>query len=281
MVREMIDKWEVCQSDRVIINGGEPTIHPDFIELLNIISETNAEIVVYSNGRKFSDMEFTKAIMKVSNTRITIPVFGEEHIHEWITNTKGSFMETIKGFNNLIESKNIQKTNNSIEIKFIIGKEYVEKRQKSMDIVDKYLKFPEIVDTILFAGFLQAKNSQVDMNGESNIEIAHHIDDEIDKIIENNKYEMNIKILDIPFCNHKENFQNKVLFNYDKLKFKEKDKFIYYDANTIARTRKYNKRPDEREECRKCSNISICGNSIDRYGSLQYDKSGYWFFGLE
>jgi MoaA/NifB/PqqE/SkfB family radical SAM enzyme len=277
----MIDKWDVCRDDRVIINGGEPTVHPQLIEILGAIAETKAEIAVYSNGRKFSNMEFAQAIMKIPNTRITIPVFGGEHIHEGITNIKGSFVETIEGINNLTELKNNQRIDNGIEIKFIIGKEYVDKWQKSMGIVDKYLKFPKNVDTLIFAGFLQPKNSKVDMNGESHIDIAHHIDDEIDQIIDNNIYGLNVKILDIPFCNHKRAFQDRLLSIYDESLFIEKDKFIYYDENVKGRTRKYNKRPDEKVECSICSYTSICSNSIDRYGALQYDKSGYWFFGLE
>jgi len=276
----MIDKWDVCRDDRVIINGGEPTVHPQLLEILGTIAETKAEIAVYSNGRKFFNMEFAQTIMKIPNTRITIPVFGEEHIHEGITNIKGSFSETMKGINNLTESSKVNK-NNRVEIKFIIGKEYVDKRQKSMEIVDKYIKSPKNVDTLIFAGFLQPKNSKVDMNGESLIDIANHIDDEIDQIIDNNVYGLNVKILDIPFCNHKRAFQDKLLSIYDESLFIEKDKFIYYDENVKGRIRKYNKRPDEKVECSICSNTSICSNSIDRYGALQYDKSGYWFFGLE
>jgi len=279
-VREMIDKWDIGRDDRLIINGGEPTVHPQLIDILRTIAETKAEIAIYSNGRKFSNMEFAQAIMKNSNTRITIPVFGEEHIHDGITNTKGSFSETMKGINNLTESGKDHK-NNRVEIKFIIGKEYVEKRQESMGIVDKYLKFPKNVDTLIFAGFLQPKNSKVDMNGENLIDIAHHIDDEIDQLIDNNIYGLNVKILDIPFCNHKRAFQDRLLSIYDEFLFIEKDKFIYYDENVKGKIRNYNKGPDEKAECSICSYTSICSNSIDRYGALQYDKSGYWFFGLE
>ena len=52
---DMIKKYGVSSNDRVILNGGEPTLHPNLIKILQLFHKTGAEIVLYTNGRKLKE----------------------------------------------------------------------------------------------------------------------------------------------------------------------------------------------------------------------------------
>ena len=49
----------------VFITGGEPTDHPDILQILNIVKCTNLKPLILSNGMFLEDAELTKQIMKL------------------------------------------------------------------------------------------------------------------------------------------------------------------------------------------------------------------------
>jgi His-Xaa-Ser system radical SAM maturase HxsC len=64
----------------------------------------NASPMVLTNGRRFSDFEFTKNVVLNSpfNTQYAIPLYSAvPAIHDQIVGTKGAFRETINGIYNL------------------------------------------------------------------------------------------------------------------------------------------------------------------------------------
>ena len=91
----------------VAVNGGEPTIHPDFIEVVGYINKLGGHLSLLTNGRRFSDREFAQASVKAGIHDICIPLHGpDEEIHEQLTRSKGSFAETVSGIKNILEIKN-------------------------------------------------------------------------------------------------------------------------------------------------------------------------------
>lgn len=84
---ELIVKYKVSSNDRIIINGGEPTLHPELLEIIRLFHKTGAEIIVYTNGRKLRDADYCCKLVKMVN-RIVVPVHGEESVHDNITQKK-------------------------------------------------------------------------------------------------------------------------------------------------------------------------------------------------
>jgi His-Xaa-Ser system radical SAM maturase HxsC len=89
------------------ITGGEPTLLGDkLFELLSTINKTlpNTEIQILSNGRLFSDLQFTRALSNsISNNAIfCIPLYSDYYsLHDYIVQSKGAFYETMAGLHNL------------------------------------------------------------------------------------------------------------------------------------------------------------------------------------
>lgn len=89
----------------ITITGGEPTIRSDFLEIVNFIYENGLSIEVQSNGRNFKDKNLAKETSKLVNTFIIALHGPNSKIHDEVTQTNGSFEETILGIKNLVKFK--------------------------------------------------------------------------------------------------------------------------------------------------------------------------------
>lgn len=92
---------------RLILSGGEPTIHPDIIELVDYARRIGLEwIQIVSNGRMFAYYEFTRRMVEAGLSEVTVSFHSHiPEIADSLTGVKGSFLQTIKGIENLKRGK--------------------------------------------------------------------------------------------------------------------------------------------------------------------------------
>ena len=82
--------------------GGETTIRPDVLELISFAKNLGFQTIAMStNGRMYSYLKFTKKIIKAGLTDIVFSIHGHNSkIHDYLTQSPGSFKELLKGLNN-------------------------------------------------------------------------------------------------------------------------------------------------------------------------------------
>jgi len=117
-ISKILDKLNVGARDIVVINGGEPTVHPEIISILEDASSREAFVYLFSNGLKLSDINFAYSVVEAGVRRIAIPIYS--HIaktHDFLTRHKGSFANTIEGINNLFSIKEQNRHPLEIELK--------------------------------------------------------------------------------------------------------------------------------------------------------------------
>jgi len=110
------------KDDVIALTGGEPTIHPDFLNLVTWFRRKypSHKIAIASNGRMFSYKDFTKQLLKVNDLLIEIAIHGYDNkTHDAVTRTNGSFEQTIKGLHNILKYKS---SSQNVEIRIIITK---------------------------------------------------------------------------------------------------------------------------------------------------------------
>lgn len=94
----------------VTVSGGEPTLHPNFIEIIDAILSKGIAVHILSNGDKFSDLDFSDRFIEVvSNRSVSVTTtFHSVHsdIHESQNGSVGSFKRTLSGLKYL-DSHNI------------------------------------------------------------------------------------------------------------------------------------------------------------------------------
>jgi len=88
----------------VKLTGGEPTIHPHFRDIVNMITDEEFRIVIETNGMLFEKKlaQFLKE--KSPNAFISVSVDGAAaEIHESLRGVKGSYQKTLAGIRNLVD----------------------------------------------------------------------------------------------------------------------------------------------------------------------------------
>lgn len=96
--------------DSINFTGGEPTIIQDFIPTLDYVKKrfSDTQIRVLSNGRRFIYEHYVKKLvdLKIDNFSVEIPLHASNaELHDSITQTPGSFDQTLQGIKNLLKHK--------------------------------------------------------------------------------------------------------------------------------------------------------------------------------
>ncbi|HPN81159.1 MAG TPA: radical SAM protein [bacterium] len=81
--------------NKVILIGGEPTLHPELSEIINTIKILGLKLSMVTNGRKLSDMDMVMAIKEKGIDQVTISVHG------WSEQTYSNFTGSSVGFGEL------------------------------------------------------------------------------------------------------------------------------------------------------------------------------------
>lgn len=99
----------VSQLDRagvplIALSGGEPTIHPDFLRIVEEGSRRGIYMAVATNGTRFSNMGFVERALKAGLKYVEVSLDSvNPEIHDEIRGVKGAWDETIRGVKNLVK----------------------------------------------------------------------------------------------------------------------------------------------------------------------------------
>lgn len=97
-----VDKLVTMGANRIVLIGGEPTLYPDFIELVKYISSKGVKTSLATNGRKLSDLTFAERVVKSGINSVNISLKGTSE-EEYKKYTKSIGLdEAINGYNNLL-----------------------------------------------------------------------------------------------------------------------------------------------------------------------------------
>ncbi|MFO7564883.1 MAG: radical SAM protein [Enhygromyxa sp.] len=92
-------------AERLILSGGEPTIHPDFVQFVKLGRMAGyKKIQTVTNGRLFAYKEFLTRCIDAGLGEITFSIHGvNARIHDALVGTKGAFEQEIKGLQNALD----------------------------------------------------------------------------------------------------------------------------------------------------------------------------------
>ncbi len=133
LAREMEDGIrEGCT--RLILSGGEASIHPDFLTLVAMGREKGyRKIQAISNGRMYSYHDFARRAREAGLDEVTFSVHGVGETHDRITRVRGAYDQVERGIRN------------TLSLGYIVSVDIVVNRQN-------YRGFPLIVSRMLSLG---------------------------------------------------------------------------------------------------------------------------------
>lgn len=123
------------EADFISLTGGEPTLHPDFFELVSYFRRRlpRMPITLLSNGRRFADAVFSARFLKAARPpfAVGIPLHGPDaRTHDAITGVRGSFGQTMAGLRNLLAMRSGQ----CVDLRLVLHK-------KNISVFPRILKF--------------------------------------------------------------------------------------------------------------------------------------------
>jgi pyruvate-formate lyase-activating enzyme len=97
--RELLRGREQLHADKVILSGGEGSIHPKFIDFVRYAKEIGYDRVqTVTNGVMFAKREFYSAAVEAGLGEITFSLHGHTaELHDRLTGTPGAFRKLMKG----------------------------------------------------------------------------------------------------------------------------------------------------------------------------------------
>ncbi|MGM5483192.1 MAG: radical SAM protein [Nanobdellota archaeon] len=104
--------------DDILITGGEPTLRNDLGEIIGFINKYFPEkrITLITNARRFCYKDYAKIFLNFKNLKIITELYAsEEKLHDNITQTQNSFIQTYDGI------KNILKLNINLELRAVVS----------------------------------------------------------------------------------------------------------------------------------------------------------------
>lgn len=182
----------------VYLSGGEPTIHPQFVDFFSFLNEQfpTAKIKLLTNGRRFFYQDFSEKVLAANdNAEIIFSICGPNaKIHDMVTRTPGSFVQMVKGLDNILKYR---KASHRIGIRFVITKLTLEHISKTLKFIS--LNFPSLDEiAVVFM--------EIEGHGEKNLNFLkvsyadEQIKTELEKSAKLIRKNNNIFLYHFPLC---------------------------------------------------------------------------------
>lgn len=85
----------------VTLSGGEPTLHPDYFEMLRRISDAGFSVTVLSNGQRFSDKRFMEETLKFNVWNFQFSIEGASaEVHDRRVGLNGAWERVVAAIQN-------------------------------------------------------------------------------------------------------------------------------------------------------------------------------------
>lgn len=234
----------------VEIAGGEPTLKQETFYFLEQLSTNLPHIkyVLLTNGRKFSNPILASRMSELTPHNIVVPVHADTPwLHDRITQSKGSFNETMLGI------KNLYAHNLPVTLKTVVNKQSYKRLPQLVEMLAQ--KFPECTGMI---------TNMVILNNEQLLELKNvlsvrlsdtrpYVEEAIDT---GERYGFKVQVYSIPPCILREEYQK-------YLGIRAHSAFIRKDP--AGGMRRIDVPPHTPEKCKRCRHIYECDGVWDSY----------------
>ncbi|MDI6777694.1 MAG: radical SAM protein [Patescibacteria group bacterium] len=102
-IKKFIRESAKSGKDEIVLTGGEPTLHPDFLKIVRFAKKNNfSNIQIQTNGRMFAYPDFCVQTIKAGANEFAPALHGSDSkTHDQLTGFEGSFGQTVQGIKNL------------------------------------------------------------------------------------------------------------------------------------------------------------------------------------
>ncbi|RLF15097.1 MAG: radical SAM/SPASM domain-containing protein [Thermoprotei archaeon] len=100
----IVDELDKAGVAAVALSGGEPTIHPHFLQIVKALSEREIYVAVATNGWKFADYDFLRRAKEAGLRYVEVSVdSANPKRHDWFRGVDGSWERAVKALENAVK----------------------------------------------------------------------------------------------------------------------------------------------------------------------------------
>lgn len=266
------ESLKICRpGDRVVLNGGEPTLHADIIRMTEAAKDYGVEVVLYTNGTQLALRTLATDILSAGIDRITIPIHGERDLHDSVSEHIGSYDAVCQGLDKLVECAKRP----VLELKFVVTEQMAMDCFKNMDFVNRYVDSGALMGAVV-AGQVNTRVSALSsMSFRQTDVVSEYIANSIDEVSKL----CPVKVYDVECCRLPKKFKRwfEGLMVVNDIPLYE---YYFIDANCRAPRRLTYASVRRLTQCRQCSYAHFCRSIVDGYLVMEI-KDGYKSLVLE
>lgn len=192
-----LDMIKEDKHNHIVLSGGEPMLHPQFLDIVKLAGEKNFSITVLSNSSQCKNMDFVKKLLEcIPKGRFDIVTAihsSYPEVHDSITGVSGSLLETLEGLDNLVT------VGIPVTIKHILNKKSIDSLSDTFQYLEQH--FPPKVAfqfcTMDYSGRAYKNIKELFLTIS---EIQPHIEIVLDYLEQNRTVKRKISIIESPFC---------------------------------------------------------------------------------
>ena len=248
-------------SSTVIISGGEPTVHPQLIEIIYFLKKWFKQIYLMTNGVKLADPNYLRLVLESGVTSFSTPLYGDEHLHNYLTGSNSyrlvmTFIERIYNLKERGECINL-------DLKLLFNKaNYKYNPILAQNLLDRFGGEFSYSINGLFRSDNVVKN---DMYSPFD-QIGKYISETI-LILQ--KFLIPIRLSLTPLCYIERDILNDIIFDlFEQKKFN--NDFVYYFRPDTSEIKLFRNDIQEYQQCKECDIYELC----EKFSSVNSEKYG-------
>jgi len=98
VLQGVLEELSVSPNTTVVLTGGEPTLHPEFERILELLLSFPGTVCLLTNGRPVPGSVATRFYSAPGPRMVVVSLYGRARIHEAVTAVTGSFEAAREGF---------------------------------------------------------------------------------------------------------------------------------------------------------------------------------------
>lgn len=263
-LKNILDAYEqllIGHGDEIVVNGGEPTVYRDLVELIHKGAERGGQIYLCTNGRALHRYNYARSILTSGVFRLSIPLHGFlSETHDNLTCRVGSLKQTLIGLTNAYAICSETGYPAEVEIKLLSLRSVLPEWTSIIDHIVQEYGNPY---SLVLSGLNMWSTASVtyDQVTPSFEEMRYYVNKALDRA---RHHEINIILWAIPLCalnpEHREYFTSSVCTNSSGVS----DNFqsFYFDPDYPRGIELPNNEFDKataQMPCQDCAILEICG----------------------
>ncbi len=104
LFRSIISQGKALGLSAVKLTGGEPFLHPQIGEIIDIVGEEKLGLTIETNG-VLCTADLVRRVAACGQSFVSVSLDGADaQTHEWVRGVKGSFDDAVQGVRNLVDA---------------------------------------------------------------------------------------------------------------------------------------------------------------------------------